>query len=231
MTLDSPASPLALIVGAGPGIGMATVRRLAAEGFALGILVHPREPLEPYRDLLGPAGGGVLGVHVGDLETLKAALVGLQDALGSAELLVFNASVATPGPASTLGTADLLNDFQGSLGGLLTSIQAVVHPMQARRRGTILVTGGGLAFEPKADLASASLGKAAQRSLTLGLAQELEPQGIHVATLAVCGFVQPGTPLSPEAVAQALVDLHHQPPGHWDREWRLGPEGGVKPMA
>jgi hypothetical protein len=37
------------------------------------------------------------------------------------------------------------------------------------------------------------MGKAALRSLALCLAQELAPEGIHAATITVCGFVQRGT--------------------------------------
>jgi NAD(P)-dependent dehydrogenase (short-subunit alcohol dehydrogenase family) len=93
--------------------------------------------------------------------------------------------------------------------------------MRRAGRGTLLFTGGGLALGPKPGLAAASLGKAALRSLALSLAGELAPEGIHAATVTVCGFVQPGTPLSPDRVAQAFWELHAQERDHWENEWIL----------
>jgi NAD(P)-dependent dehydrogenase (short-subunit alcohol dehydrogenase family) len=90
--------------------------------------------------------------------------------------------------------------------------------MRARGRGTLLFTGGGLALAPKQGLASASLGKAALRSLALSLGEELAPAGIHAATVTICGFVQPGTPFAPSLIAQVFWDLHLQKNDPWDRE-------------
>jgi NAD(P)-dependent dehydrogenase (short-subunit alcohol dehydrogenase family) len=213
-------SPTALVLGAGPGIGLATALHFAREGFSVGVLARPGDPLEAFQ---GPPGVGRISARGLDLARIPEVLAALRDLeaeLGPAQVLVYNASKGTPGPASTLTTQALLGDFQINAVCLLASVQALLPSLRAQG-GTILVTGGGLAFEPKADLASASVGKAAQRSLALSLAQELEPEGIHVATLAVLGFVQPGTPLSPGAVAQALWDLHAQPREAWERERRI----------
>jgi len=90
--------------------------------------------------------------------------------------------------------------------------------MRAAGEGTLLFTGGGIGLKPQAGLASASLGKAALRSLALSFAEELEPEGIHAAIVTVRGFVQAGTALSPEAVAECFWELHAQPPGSWDKE-------------
>jgi len=100
----------------------------------------------------------------------------------------------------------------------LAGAQWALPAMKDAGRGTLLFTGGGLGLHPKAGLASGALGKAALRSLALSFALELEPFGIHAATLTLCGFVQPGTDLSPDRVAQALWDLHVQPAGSWDSE-------------
>ena len=72
--------------------------------------------------------------------------------------------------------------------------------------------------KPKPGLASACLGKAALRSLALSLAAELAPEGIHAATVTVCGFVQPGSPLAPEHVAEAFWELHGQEKTAWESE-------------
>ena len=42
--------------------------------------------------------------------------------------------------------------------------------------------------------------------------------GIHVATVTVAGFVQPGGPLAPELIAERYWQLHTQAPGQWEHE-------------
>jgi NAD(P)-dependent dehydrogenase (short-subunit alcohol dehydrogenase family) len=90
--------------------------------------------------------------------------------------------------------------------------------MRRAGRGTLLYTGGGLALAPKPGLACAALCKAALRSLALSLAAELAPEGIHAATVTVCGFVQPGTPLSPDLVAETFWELYLEKSSAWQAE-------------
>jgi len=94
----------------------------------------------------------------------------------------------------------------------------VLDGMMEAGHGTILLTGGGLALAPLADLASLSIGKAAVRSLAFSLAEELEPAGIHVATVTICGFVQEGTHFSPDRIAAEFWRLHQQSPGQFETE-------------
>ena len=62
------------------------------------------------------------------------------------------------------------------------------------------------------------MGKARLRNLCFGLAAELEPAGIHVATVTVAGFVQPGTDFDPDLIAEKYWELHNQPLGAWEDE-------------
>jgi len=131
---------------------------------------------------------------------------------------VCNASAGTRCPAADLAPDLAAADLQVNVLAALEAVQWALPAMRAEARGTLLFTGGGLALKPQNGLASGSLGKAAQRSLALSLAAELEPLGIHAAIVTVCGFVQPGTELSPERVAGCFWDLHSQRAGSWDKE-------------
>ena len=113
---------------------------------------------------------------------------------------------------------DALADFKVNALGAMIAVQEAVPSMRAAGTGTILLTGGGLALQPMAQLASLSMGKSAIRSLTFSLAEELEPAGIHVATVTVCGFVQPGTRFDPDTIAETYQRLHEQPRAEWERE-------------
>jgi short-subunit dehydrogenase len=115
----------------------------------------------------------------------------------------------TPGKPSAIWFAQLIKDFQVNVAGALVAVQQVLPAMKAKgRRGTILLTGGGLALCPAADAASLAIGKAGMRSLAFTLAQELKDSGIRVGTVTICGTVQPGTHFDPDAIAQAYLALH-----------------------
>src|SRR3546814_14836362 len=84
----------------------------------------------------------------------------------------------------------LVDEFRVNVGGALVAAQDVAPAMIKAKKGTILFTGGGFAYEPAMKYASLSLGKAALRSLAYTLAPELGTHGVPVATeigRASCG--------------------------------------------
>jgi len=84
--------------------------------------------------------------------------------------------------------------------------------MKARRSGTILFTGGGLALDPWPQMSSLAIGKAGIRNLAWSLHKDLKPHGVRVATVTVAGVAQPGAgPLDPAAIAEVFFALHQQP--------------------
>ena len=209
--------PLAVILGAGPGIGLAAARRFALGGFRVAAVARPGDPLAAFQAALA-APALVLGADLAQAGALAQACAAIERWGGWPEALVYNASGGAPGPLAEVAPGALLDGFRVSVGAALEAAQWALPAMRAAGHGSLLFTGGGLALAPKPGLAAAALGKAALRSLALALGEELAPQGIHAATLTVCGFVQPGAPLSPERVAEALWELHAQPSGAWEKE-------------
>ena len=210
------AEPTAVILGAGPGIGLASALLFRRKGFRVGVVARPADPLGAFREALG--GGLVLGADLAREDELREALRALEAWGGLPGVLVYNASAGARQAVAALPPAQAMADLQVNVASALAGAQWALPAMRAARRGTLLFTGGGLALQPKAGLASGSLGKAALRSLALSFAEELAPEGIHAATVTIRGFVQPATDLSPERVAEAFWDLHAQEPGQWERE-------------
>jgi short-subunit dehydrogenase len=219
--------PLALIIGVGPGIGLAVARRFAREGFAIGLVAQRTEHLAEFKASVERAGAPkvyALAADLADAGALRQAFDLLQaEQKDAPEVLVYNASLGPSAPASQLLPENLIREFQVNVLAALESAQMVIPGMCAAGRGTLLFTGGGLALAPQATQASLSIGKAALRSLALCLAEELEPRGIHVATVTVAGFVQPHTPFNPDAIAEHYWALHQEEQGAWRREVLLKP--------
>jgi NAD(P)-dependent dehydrogenase (short-subunit alcohol dehydrogenase family) len=222
-TLDSRKelmNPVCLIVGAGPGIGQAVAQRFAREGFDIALSARNADRLAELVPGIEKAGARArcYPADAGDAGSLRAMIGRVQQEMGDPDVLVYNAAATHAGRPGVLTPEDLLNDFQVNVVGALVCAQAVAPAMKQRGSGSILLTGGGFAYEPAANYASLSLGKAALRNLAFSLAQELGADGIHVATVTVYGFVQSGTHFDPARIAEAFLELHRQPPGHFQTE-------------
>jgi len=213
----------AIVVGVGPGIGLATAQRFGREGFTLSVL--SRNP-QPHADALSSEGyeAHAYPADAGDPTSLKAALESALEQSGPAEVLLYNAARLQPGGNLALEPQELMAAFAVNVGGALLSAQTVLPGMLASHssgteqgHGTVLFTGGGLALNPNARYGVLALGKAALRSLALTLAQELEPQGVHVATVTVAAWVQPGSETA-HKIAQHFWELHGQARADWQSE-------------
>jgi short-subunit dehydrogenase len=213
-------NPVAVVAGVGPGIGLATAKRLAQEGYAVAMLARDTYALEELRQAVEQESGPVLALaaHTAEPSQIEQAFVDIRKHLGDPEVLVYNASLGHQIPPSLIKPSELLLEFQVNVMSALRCAQLVIPKMRQQGRGTILFTGGGSALEPNPKFPGLSIGKAGLRSLACSLASELKDDGIHVGTVTVCGFVQPGTRFAPDAVAQVLWELHAQPREAWQVE-------------
>jgi short-subunit dehydrogenase len=209
-----------IIVGAGPGVGQAVAQRFGREGFRLALVARRAATLTQLVDELRGQGHAAHGfsADAGDTASLHTALDLIRSQVGEPDVLVYNATAGAPGLPSRIDPDGLLADLRVSVVGALVAAQQVIPAMQARGQGTILFTGGGLALHPWPQAASLAIGKAGLRNLAYSLGAELEPAGIHVATVTIAGSVQSGTHFDPDLIAEAYWQLHSQPRGRWERE-------------
>lgn len=215
------APPFCLIVGAGPGIGHAVAMAFAHEGCDVALLARAPARLTALCDEIHKKTGRRVRAYAADAASetsLAAGIAAARADFGDADVLIYNVATHEIGRPMTVPVERVVDDFRVNVVGALVAARAVAPAMIERKRGTILFTGGGFAYEPAADYASLSMDKAALRSLTYTLAQDLGVHGVHVATVTVHGFVQHGTKFDPSRIANAYVELYRQPKGHFDIE-------------
>jgi NADP-dependent 3-hydroxy acid dehydrogenase YdfG len=188
---------------------MATARRFAAAGYDIGLVARSADRLQTLADELTAEGArvGFAAADAGDPTSLSTALLGLTEHTGRLDVLLYNLDVWRAVMPSSLSAEELLHDVGIGAAGLLTAVHAVLPLLRTQHTGTILATGAGTADRPAAAAASHGPQKAVLRSLIQTLAQELTPEGIHVATVTVYGDIAPGTPFAPEAIAGLYADL------------------------
>lgn len=208
----------AIVVGAGPGIGLAVARRFAREGLSVGLVGRTAATLEYVRTQLAPTEVETAAeiADVGDEDALRAALDRIVDGFGVPDALVYNAAAIQWDEFGELTARQHLDAWAVNVGGAITAIGRVAPRMADRGHGTILITGG--MPTPIPEVTSLSLGKAGVRALTELLAAEFGPRGLHVATVTVGGAVAPGTAFDPDEIAERYWKLHAQLPEEWERE-------------
>src|SRR5437867_12204080 len=92
--LPDTRTPVAVVVGVGPGLGAALARRFA-KGYAVALVARDREKLEALATELGAAGGRALAVpsDVSRGEDIAAAADRIRRELGEIDVLLYNAAM------------------------------------------------------------------------------------------------------------------------------------------
>jgi len=175
--------PVALVSGAGRGIGRACAEALARAGWQVALLARSRQELEQAAGRIAGWGGKALAVpvDVADARAVRTAVDRVRQGLGDPACLVNNAAVVGPvGLAASLDPAAWRSAVEIDLLGAFFLSNAVISEMARRERGTILnlVSGMGLRVFPR--FSAYSVSKAALIHLTRILAAELAGSGVTV---------------------------------------------------
>ncbi len=213
---------LAIVAGAGPGMGLAIARRFARGGFDIALVARNAGRLEGATAELGALGARA-SAHAADLSdpvAAEAAIAAIRAARGPAAVLAYNGGAWNQGAPLAMTAEAFHRDLALGVSGAYACARAVHADMVAAGGGTLLFTGGGLSLAPQAGVGVASLvaGKAGLRGLALVLHEELKPQGIHVGLVTIAGMVAPGTAFDPDRIAEAYWALHAEPEGAWTAE-------------
>jgi NAD(P)-dependent dehydrogenase (short-subunit alcohol dehydrogenase family) len=228
---------VAIVVGVGPGLGAALVRRFAQGGHPVAMVARSREFMDELAAEVKAAGGRTLAVtaDVGDAEQIARAFDTVRAELGAPEVLLYNAGSGKWGTIVEITPAQYEDSWRTNAYGAFLCAKQAVSDMIKHRRGVMLFTGAtaGIKAGPK----SAAFGPAkfAVRGLAQSLARDLGPRGIHVAYVNVDGMidmpavrsqmasVKDEDLLKPAAIAEAYWHLANQDPSAWTQELDVRP--------
>jgi NAD(P)-dependent dehydrogenase (short-subunit alcohol dehydrogenase family) len=180
---------VAIVTGAGRGIGRAVAQELAKTGAAVAVLARSEDQLTETVALIEGEGGRALAlpVDVTDQQAVARAVAETERQLGPVDLLVNNAGHGGQvGPVWEVEPDEWWRCVEVNLRGPFLCARAVLPGMIARRRGRIIITSSLAGTGPWPYMSAYAISKAAVTRLAENLTAETEAHGISVFA------VQPG---------------------------------------
>jgi NADP-dependent 3-hydroxy acid dehydrogenase YdfG len=213
--------PHLIVIGAGPGIAGSTARLFGRDGYDVALVARDADRLTALGEGLQAEGitAGWAPADAGDPEALTKVIGLFTQHAGPADVLLYNAVGRRQTSPPELTPDELAADLAAGVVGLQTAVRAVLPGMRERGAGTVLVTGGGAADDPRPSAPSLGVQKAALRALVTVLAEALAPEGIHVATATVRGLVRDDGPIRPDEIAALYAELAAETAGPREK-WR-----------
>jgi 3-oxoacyl-[acyl-carrier protein] reductase len=186
---DLPARPLAgrvaLVTGAGSGIGRATAIRLALDGAAVGCLDRNAAGADETVAAIVASGGQAAALYadVTNSGEVAAAATRIGDELGPASILVNNAGLAGAGRFVDVSLEDWQRVVDSHVLGAFLVTRAVLPAMVAGGWGRIVLIASEAVWLGHTSVQYATA-KAALVGFTRSLARQVAAQGVNVNAVA-----------------------------------------------
>lgn len=207
---------MAVVTGAGSGVGRAVALRLVAEGWRVALAGRRAAALEETRTLAGENAQRMLVVAVdaADPRAVATLAATVGEAWGPVAAVVCAAGTNTPRRSwSQLSVEDYHALMAGNLHGAFHCVQAFLPGMRARRQGTFVFINSEAGLRASA---KAGVGYAAAKFGLAGLAQSLNaeerPHGIRACSIF------------PGDIDTPLLNLRPEPPSPEARARMMRPE-------
>ena len=178
---------VAIVTGAGRGIGQAIARTFAYHGAAVVVSARSNEEILETERLIRSEGGSctAVSVDVAEHESVRHLIKLTLETYRSINILVNNAGIQGPiGPMIENDWQEWENTIRVNLLGTFLCSQAVLPTMISQKQGKIINLSGGGATSPRPNFSAYGASKAAIVRLTETMADELKEYNIQVNSIA-----------------------------------------------
>lgn len=176
---------IALVTGAGKGIGKAVALALAAEGVHLALIARTESDLKAVAEEVAKAGVKVeyATADVADINSVNSAVATLTSALGPIDILINNAGVGKFAKFMELAPEEWEYVVKVNLFGAYYMVRAVLPAMLERQTGDIVNISSTAGRNGAAVTSAYSASKFGLIGMSESLMQEVRKSNIRVTTL------------------------------------------------
>ena len=234
------AGQVAIVTGAGRGIGRAIAVALAREGASVALAARSGPELDGVAREIQQAGGQalVLPTDVRQEASVEALVRRALAEWRQVDVLVNAAGVAIFAPVTDSKLDDWDQMLAVNLRGAVLSCRAVLPAMIGRRRGTVINVGSVVTSRALTGSAAYTASKYGLLGFSRVLAEEMRPHGVRVGVLSAGATdtplwdAMPGAParermLRADQVAEAALLMASLGPNAALEEVTLLPAGGI----
>lgn len=186
---------VALITGGGTGIGAASARRLANDGYQVVVTGRRAEPIEAVADEIGGLAIAADTSIEDDCERVVASTV---ERFGRLDVLVANAGVEAFGSAAEVDLDEWRRVMNINVDGVLLAVRSATNALR-QSKGSIVVVASVAALASGPSFSAYVTSKTALIGLVRSLAVDLGPFGVRANALCP-GWV--ATEMSDREVAE-----------------------------
>ena len=207
---------VALVTGAGSGVGRAAALALAGDGWTVVAAGRRSQPLDETVELIEQAGGSGVAIiaDVADPESVGALFEHIRAGFGRIDLLFNNAGAASaPVPFEEISLKDWRRVVDVNLTGSFLCARHAVAMMKTQRPagGRIINNGSISAHVPRLNSAPYTATKHAITGLTKSLALDGRPFGITCGQIDIGNARTEMTARMPKGVLQADGSIKPEP--------------------
>ncbi len=209
-----PFDKVAIVTGAGSGIGRTAALALAQAGYAVALAGRRREPLEETAAEMAGAASLVVPTDVADPASVAALFDATKQAFGRLDLLFNNAGLtAPPVPLEELSVEKWRHVVDVNLTGVFLCTQAAIRLMkdQTPRGGRIINNGSISADRPRPNSAPYTATKHAITGLTKSTSLDGRAHDIACGQIDIGNAATPMTAEMSEGMPQANGSIAPEP--------------------
>jgi len=220
MTEPDLAGRVAVVTGAGRGIGRAVALALGRAGACVVAAARTQEEIDATAKAICDAGGEAeaVAVDVADAASVRALFAAVRNGRGRLDVVVNNAGIGLYGPVETFPVEDLDRLVAVNLRGTFLCCQEAMQLMIPAGAGYIINISSVVGFKGYPNQAGYTATKHAVMGLTKSLAVEAQAHGIRTSVILPGGVdtdmvrharpdLDPASLLHPEDVAQVVLFL------------------------
>jgi len=225
----------ALLVGVGPGLGVALAKTLSDSGMTVVAMCRNVGSLSDVIESYVTRNEKLIlsSCDVTDSAQFNHAFESVIANVGVPQLVIYLVQGFSPGSFLNTSVEKFEDAWRANCLGAFVVGQTVARKMITSGGGSIILAGATSGTIGRAGYTNLAVGKFGLRALSQVMARELWPKGIHVAHVVLDAdiqddFAELGEAIKPAAMnaldaARVFYDLHRQSPSAWSQEIDLRP--------